>query len=883
MPLSPCAAAAATPSPAARPIPGTAPGTPVAGAGEIAAGAMPGHGRNAATLANRRIHGLARGLLGGLLAGLVATPALAQPQPQPQPAATTPGEWSVSQAAPRSWDIPAGPLDGALNQFGRSAGVVLSWPSELTRGLQSAGVQGALSVPAALAQLLRGTGLAARERADGSYGLERLPASLLPGAAGGAAGAAAVALPPVRVRGTGVSERPSEHSSSYTTVASRSATGLVISARETPQSISVITRAQIEDQRLETIEEALVRTPGISLDKSWGSSRPIFYSRGFPVNNITYDGVPTSVDNYAFDVISSADLAIYDRVEIVRGATGLLQGTGNPSATINLIRKRPTRAFQASGDLQLGSWSNRRLDADVSGPLSAGLRGRVVAAWQDGDDFVRYLGERRQVLYGALEADLGSRTRLNLSANLQNSKRGNSWGGLPMYADGGDIGLPRSTLMAPAWARHNTDNTSYVAELRHEINDNWTLRGAIMHLRGEMDFAGTWASGSIDRVTGAGLIIGAPGYYYYKDRQTSADLSVNGSFAWLGRRHDLVIGSSWRREDFRAWGTSADIDDVPVENIFGWDPNSMPEPNPGELPFGWDALIRETGLYAASRLRITEPLSVIVGGRLTWWKQTSADDLAGYELKREFVPYAGAVWDLNDQWSVYTSYTDILKPQQIRDVSGKILAPVEGRSYEAGVKFEPGPAELTATAALFRTDHRGAAVDDLASSNPCPPFSPYGYCQVAGGHVRSEGVELTVAGSLTSALELSAGYTYVRSRTLTTSDSDWRQASTNLPRHLVRVNASYRLAEDWKLGGSLQFQSETSRTGRSNDIDYRIEQGGYVLLDLMGRWKWDARTAVQLNLNNVFDRRYYQSISTPSGGNHYGTPRQVVLSLSHRF
>ncbi|KAG1250074.1 hypothetical protein G6F68_012999 [Rhizopus microsporus] len=188
--------------------------------------------------------------------------------------------------------------------------------------METAGLQGGYGVDQGFAALLAGTGLEAVRRADGDYLLQRVD------------GQQATQLAPVVVLGAGAT---TEGTGLYTADWMRSANGLVLSQRETPQSVTVVTRQRMDDEDMRSLTDVMASTPGISV-QNFDSERYSFNSRGFGVSNYMYDGIPTSFDTGYAAGESSVDPIIYDRVEVVRGATGLLTGAGNPSASINLRR-----------------------------------------------------------------------------------------------------------------------------------------------------------------------------------------------------------------------------------------------------------------------------------------------------------------------------------------------------------------------------------------------------------------------------------------------------------------------------------------------------------------------------------------------------------------
>ena len=304
---------------------------------------------------------------------------------------------AVAQAAnaQKTYAISSGPLSTVLGRFANAAGIVLSFDSQLTAGKQSAGLQGTYSVEQGFATLLAGTGLGVAPAEQGAY-------VLYPAETGNA-----VQLGATSVVGDGLGET-TENTGAYTTGRTRTATKLGLSLRETPQSVSVVTRQVMNDHHLASIDDVVKFTPGLSSNHR-DSERYTFYARGFQIQNFQYDGIPAQIANESQQFTSTlADMAIYDRVEVVRGATGLLSGAGTPSATLNLVRKRPTEDAQATVAGEVGSWDRYRTEADVSGPLTeaGNIRGRLVGVYETANSFVDWYKTDKRVMYGALDIDL---------------------------------------------------------------------------------------------------------------------------------------------------------------------------------------------------------------------------------------------------------------------------------------------------------------------------------------------------------------------------------------------------------------------------------------------------------------------------------------------
>ncbi|MDR0260742.1 MAG: TonB-dependent receptor plug domain-containing protein, partial [Comamonas sp.] len=437
--------------------------------------------------------------------------------------------------------IPAGPLAPALRQLASSTNTMLSFTAAQSDGKQTAGVNGRHTVAQALALLLAGTGLQAVQLDNGAYVLRASSTGITGSAPADAATSADAApsytLPQITVTSTAPglssSDGRTEGTQSYTTGSMSTATRLNLSMRETPQAVTVITRERIQDQGLATVNDVVQTAPGLTY-RRFGPERASFFARGMYVDNIMYDGLPVSLDssNLSQDLLAT-DMAIYDRVEIVRGATGLSQGAGNPSAAINLVRKRPTKERQISASVSAGSWDRYRAELDAAGPLSedGSLRGRLVAATQDYGSYKRGESSQGQTLYGIVEKDLTASTTLTLSAQHQESKlHGNGFTGLPVASDGSDLGLPRSTSYANDWEHWNKTTNAAFLGLDHRFDNDWRLQLSAYYAQAEMDMQGHYLSHNL--TTGLYSQLGARNAH--EEKQSSINLYANGPFALLG-------------------------------------------------------------------------------------------------------------------------------------------------------------------------------------------------------------------------------------------------------------------------------------------------------------------------------------------------------------
>jgi outer membrane receptor for ferric coprogen and ferric-rhodotorulic acid len=380
---------------------------------------------------------------------------------------------ATSEHAQRhAYSIPAGSLDQVLGAFGQQAGVSIAVDSALTTGVQSAGLNGEFTLTEGLEGLLQPLGLQAVSEGIG-YRLEVRPAS---------GGALQLQATQVEANQLGT---VTEGTGSYTPGTIATATRLVLTPRQTPQSISVVTRQAMDDFALTSIDDVMRHTPGITVS-TYDSERTNYYARGFSIQNFQYDGIPTSRTAAYSAGQTLSDMAIYDRVEVLKGATGLLTGAGGPGGTLNLIRKKPTSEFKGHVDLSAGTWDNYRSELDLSGPLteSGNIRGRAVAAHQDKHSFMDHYQRKTSVFYGILEADLDDSTLLTVGADYQdNDPRGSGWSGSsPIYDSAGNrLDSPRSFNNGAKWSRWEQYTRTVFATLEHSFDNGWTAKGQYHH------------------------------------------------------------------------------------------------------------------------------------------------------------------------------------------------------------------------------------------------------------------------------------------------------------------------------------------------------------------------------------------------------------------
>ncbi len=782
---------------------------------------------------------------------------------------------TASESRVRSYDIASGSLTEVLSRFAVEAGAAISFDAAQLQGRQSPGLRGSYSLHEGFATLLAGSNFQVVAQGNGSYVLIARPEALADGA---------IELGAISVTGSGLGS-VTENSGSYTTGAvsiGKSPQTL----RRTPQSVTVLTSQRLQDQGLTNLTTVLEQTPGVVVDYV-DSERVTYYSRGYQIDAIQYDGA-TVVQGSGGGSFIQSDSAIIDHVEVLRGATGMLRGSGNPSGTVNMVRKRPTREFQGSASVTAGSWDAQRYVLDVSGPLAAegALRGRMIAVHDDRDLFQDSRMERKNVLYGSLAADLGERTTLTTGIEYTELDATGAWGGLPADFSGQPLELSRSAYLGADWNRWNRSNLQTFVELEHLFDNDWALKlsGTRTHFRLDNNgFKQTFierASTTNPYLMNMQVTEGDGG----ESEQTNLSATLNGPFDLFGRQHELMLGLERIRNDSTASATNRVVGVLSDFDIRNWDPKAIAEPAINITARPVMTRTTQEGAHATWRLSLAEPLTAILGARMNWWKYDQSTTATGdYSVNQEIVPYAALIYDLNDNFSTYASYTEIFNPQSATDAAGSVLEPITGEAYEMGIKGEFYEGRLNTSLALFRINQVGKALDDINSPNPCPPFYASGYCQTASGKSRSDGFEIEVSGEVLPGWQVSGGYTYTSTEYLkdTISNTGNVLRSTD-PKRMLKLFTSYRLPGAWSdltVGGGVRAQSDIySRSGNA-----LATQSGYAVYSAMANYRLNDHYSVQLNANNLFDKAYYKKIGTTATSYYWGEPRSLEVTVRGTF
>jgi len=645
-----------------------------------------------------------------------------------------------------------------------------------------------------------------------------------------------------------------------------SATKLNLTVFETPQTVTTISRAQLDDFALNKINDVLNYSPGVTVEEV-ETDRTYYTARGFDVVNFQYDGI--GIPFISGLNLGQQDTAIYQKVEVVKGAAGLVTGLANPSATINYVRKRPTHDLKVGTTFSISEWSGFRLGADVSGALSSKIRGRAVVAYDEGDSYLDRHSDQTKLGYGVFEFDLSDSTLLTVGHSYDSSSSDSVlWGALPLtYSDGSATDYDVSTSNAPDWTLADTEQSQTFAELNQQLGGNWSLNAILTRNETEYESELFYVYGAPDPITELGLAASASGYGR-NEKQINADIFVSGNFSVLGRTHELVVG--YNRSDTEL--TEASFSDPtiigPIVLGSDWAEGNTPRPHftaHDPATSASDIDYTQKAFYVASRLNVLDNLSILLGARATEFDQSGISYGGSTQADaKETVPYYGVTYQVLDDVMLYASYSEVFKQQTWVDATLQPLGSTLGDSQEAGVKksFNNGLAILTF--AIFSSEQKNFGTFVGRNANNIAIYE--------GVSLQSEGYEIEISGELLEGLNVGAGFTKVD-----IEDENGSGIRPFIPSKLLKLSATYQIPaiDGLRVGGLIKWQDDITSDGAA------AEQKAYTTLDLAVHYQVRDNMGVSLNIENLSDEKYLNSLFWSQA--YYGAPRNVSASVRFSF
>lgn len=671
-----------------------------------------------------------------------------------------------------------------------------------------------------------------------------------------------VELDTIVVRDEGASTEGTE---SYTTVLTTAGGKDEQEIREIPQTVNIVTQQRIEDLNMTTLEDGAQWTPGLRVFRN-DQGRSSIFSRGFEFDSFYVDGLWAPLNSaYGFQ----PDLAPFERIEFLKGPAALFAGSGEPGGTANLVRKRGLDEFGVTATAHYGSWQDGRGEIDITGPFNAEktVRGRAVVAYQDAENFVDVNEAQVGVAYGTVDIDFTENTTLSVGAWYQERDMTPN-NALPTRADGALLNVDRSTFLGADWNTFENNSTDVVAELEHRFDSGGHARLAARYTDRYADGKYAFSAGAPDAAGNVNLRAAALEAW---QEAVYIDGYVSKPFEVYGLEQNVIVGADYKRLDQTA--NQGGAMGFAMNNIYA------PNPNVIEPTIPWSSETKmtpeETGLYGQLRLKPVEPLTFVLGGRAAWYENNVTDLIGGgvqsIENDGEISPYAGVVYDLNEYFSLYASYTESWQPQTELNAAGNVLPARSSKQYESGIKGSFLDGLVNTSLAIFKIEDHNRAI-----ANPVVPGTYFD-----SGRIDVSGLEAEISGSPLPGWELFAGYTYLNMKYL--EDSATLSYRYYLPQHTFNLWSKYTFQE-----GALEHLSLAGGLTAVSSFHnvfgpLTIRENGYVTVDAQVGYQFTENVSATLTVTNLFDETYYERIGVPATFNFYGAPRAVMAEVKATF
>jgi iron complex outermembrane receptor protein len=631
-----------------------------------------------------------------------------------------------------------------------------------------------------------------------------------------------------------------------------------------PQSTRTLEADLLRDAGVTNLAGALDLASGISRQSDLGGLWDSYAMRGFT-------GDPNFGSDYMVNGFSSSrgyngrrGVAGTQSIEILKGPASALYGRGEPGGTVNIVTKKPRFAPQYGVDLGLASHGTRRAAADLTGPLSDSVAYRVNVAHEAGGSFRDLVHTERTYAAPSIlwQAGEGTTVSYEIEATRQRTPFDRGVVAVPG-------GLPVSRFLGePADGPVTVQSVGQQLFVQHALADGWSVQGGASYRDSALAGYSTEAS---DLAPDGRTLRRQRRHRDFAAIDRSARVELLGRLATAGVEHGVLVGADTYRFDDRRVQLRRNPSAANPYALDIFDPVYGGVAAPLALSIDTLEHQRATAFYVQDQLTLTARWKALVGVRHDRYSQTVINHRTAAVNRQSLSatsPRAGLVYQPDATVALYASTARGFRPNSGISIDNKAFPAEESRSDEVGAKLDT-PGGLAGTLAVYRIRKQ-----NVLTTNPInPDYS------VPAGEVASRGVELDVSGRLRRDLKLSASYAYTDAR-VTRGDNTIRTGSRvpNVPRHganLLLVAGDARVSA----GAGLAYVGE-----RFGDVaassDFRLP--GYTTARLVSAFAPDKRWRIALNVDNLFDRRYYAS-SYSRLWVMPGSTRTATATLSYRY
>ncbi|MCI0592381.1 iron complex outermembrane receptor protein [Chromohalobacter marismortui] len=669
----------------------------------------------------------------------------------------------------------------------------------------------------------------------------------------------------------------------YTASTSTSATKTDTPLMKTAQSVSVVTREQIEDQGATSIQQALRYTPGVFTGgrNGFGNRYDFISMRGFggvgSLDNIYLDGLKMAGDVSGYNSLQ-IDPYFLERIDVFKGPTSVLYGQSYPGGLVGLTSKRPLFTPTHEIQLEAGTHDARAARFDFSGPIGESRRAayRLVGLASGSDSQFDHVENERYTIAPSLTLLPTDNTSLTLMAYLQHEPNSGYYGWTPADGTVRDHNGRRIDNDffdgEPGFNGFERYQRLIGYQLKHQINDTWQAQQNFRFASSDIDYDQIYSSGWVGdsnqlnrRVASANESLHA-----YK-----VDNQLQGNFTTGPLSHTLLVGLDYQyQRNSGSWRFGA------ATPLNAFDPEYGNTQVTYGAPTNFINKVEQTGVYLQDQISLGQ-WRFNLAGRQDWADTSTAYTNLGMASKsdsKKFTSRASLLYAFDNGVSPYVSYSESFEPASATniDASGNTLDPSEASQYELGLKYQPPGSNDQYTAAIYHLEQ-----ENVSEAIPNSPFYE------AIGKVRSRGLELSAKLHPTEQLSLIASYTYTDMEYVETNDETEGNTPYGVPRHMASAWGKYEFAggmlNGLGVGAGVRYNDSTW----GNDT-HTFEVDSYTLVDAMLEYDLGMLSSdfqgmnVRVNANNLLDKDYVSSCSSTTIC-HFGAERNVTATLSYNW
>ncbi|MEB6588590.1 MULTISPECIES: TonB-dependent siderophore receptor [Pseudomonas] len=776
----------------------------------------------------------------------------------------SPALFAAEQSAPRAYDLPSAPLATTLNQIASQAGIALAIDPALVSGRTSAPVNGQYDGLGALQAALRGTGLQLQQSSVGSYSLVATPEG-------------ALALPVTAINANSNYESAWGASSGY--VATRTAAGTKTDTPivETPRSMTVITRQQLDDRQVLNLNDALRYTAGVQSSGYGSDSRADWLRvRGFDPTQFL-DGLPLPKGSFANPKVEPWNL---ERIAVLRGPASSVYGQTPPGGMLDMVSRRPQLESAHQIEAQVGSNEHKQINFDSTGKIDdeGKFLYRVSGVVRDSNAPVDHIPDKRYNIAPSLTWNIDDDTKLTFISQYTRDDTGITGQFLPLQgtkldSPAGKISHHKN-LGEPEWDFYDRTYYALGYAFEHRLNDTWQFRQNLRYTKSDLSFQAVQVA-TFNSIDVGGNVNRESGIVNEDISQFAVDNNFQADFQTGDISHTLLLGLDHQRSNTNyQWLYGLGVPPINVNHpVYGADLSNVTY-----IPLqDFQQKTQQTGVYVQDQMSL-DNWRLTLGGREDWIHTGTVfhddNDVTNTQRDKAFSGNVGLSYVFDNGITPYFSYTESFQPASGASVdASKSFEPTEGRQYEVGVKYQPVGTDTLLTAAVYDLKQQNVSVTEGSITR-----------QV--GELQVRGLELEASTHVTENLKAIASYTYTDTEILKGNDKGNRMAL--IPRNQATLWADYTwnsgLLDGFGIGGGVRYVGDTYGNTANTEVAH---VGSYTVYDAsvhydLGRLDNSMKgLTVAVEAKNLFNKDY---LSNCDGyWCYYGDERNVVASVNYKF